>query len=496
MIRPILISSLFQMRKLFLHDYDTSGKMFLGELNNKTINDAITFHPVKDPDYMYRLHVHFNNEHIQDLQQQGVKLQRVLRKMDRLLQANRLSLHEKRALQDDLRHQLAIDDSEKWEMFTSASFYPDISLNAPFTKILGKMKIEVSNILNKTKEFLKDEFWKNRHLGKLRKQEFHYGYRRFHPLYGIQHIVHVTVRSVKTYRNKTTGQKGTTQHIAHKRSIYTQQPFAHLRYATKPIAGMPPFVHFIVPLEGRLETFRRFMKNFELVCLKELRRVKLVVAYSSSVSSPREHKAIIKKYQKKYPEAELIWFDVRGNFSRGIALSLAANKFNQAALLFLCDVDLIFNSEFIDRCRLNTALGKRVYFPIMFSQFDPELTYSNKTQPDSHFTINKDAGIWRSFSYGPACIYHRDMDAVGGFDKSIKGWGLEDVDLFRKFVNHPEIEVLRAADPGLIHVYHKINCDPALPVLQYTQCQGSKASILASQKSLVRALLSAQKPYA
>ena len=497
MIRLILISPFFQMRKLFLHDYDASGQLFLGELNSKTINDAITLHPIKDPAYMYRLHVHFNSERIQDLQQQGVKLQHVLRNMDLLLQAKRLSLHEKRGFQDgrDLHHQLDMNNIEKWEMFTSTSLYPDIGLKAPYTKIRGGMKIEVDNILEKTKEFLNEEFWKNPDLGKLKEKELNYGYRRFHPLYGIQHVLQVTVSSMKKYGSKTAGQKETYQLISHKRRYYTQQLFANLRYTTEPLARMPPIVHFIVPLEGRLETFRRFMKNFELVCLKVLQRVKLVVAYSSFVSSPHEHKDIMKEYQEKYPEAELIWLDVEGNFSRGVALSLAADKFDQAALLFLCDVDLIFNSEFIDRCRLNTALGKRVYFPIMFTQFDPELTYKNKTKPDSHFTINKEAGIWRSFSYGPACIYHQDMDAVGGFDTSIKGWGLEDVDLFEKFVAHPEISVLRAADPGLIHVYHKINCDPNLSIIQHSQCQSSKASILASQKSLVRALLSTQNAH-
>ena len=481
------------MQKLFLHDYNGDGTIFLGELDSKNINDAITLHPVKDPAYMYRLHVHFNSERIQDLQQRGVNMQRVLRNMDRLLQANRLPLREKRGLQDarDFHHHLAINNSEKWEMFTSKLFYPDLSLKAPIARIRGALKIEINNILEEAKEFANEEIRKNRRLGKLKDQEMNFGYRRFHPLYGIQHVVQLTVIGTKRHRNKNTGETKTI-HISYERSFYTQQPFANLRYTTEPLAGMPPYVHFLVPLEGRLETFRRFMANFELVCLKVLQRVKLVVAYSSSVSSPHVHKDVMRKYQEKYPEADLIWIDVEGNFSRGIALSLAADQFDQAALLFLCDVDLIFNSEFIDRCRHNTALGKRVYFPIMFTQFDPELTYSNKTKPNSHFTINKDAGIWRSFSYGPACIYHQDMDAVGGFDTSIRGWGLEDVDLFEKFVHHPEIEVFRAADTGVIHVYHKINCDPNLPVIQYTQCQGSKASILASQKSLVRALLSNQ----
>ena len=84
---------------------------------------------MKDPASMYRLHVHFNNKRIQDLQQQGVKLQRVFRNMDRLLQANSLSLREKRGLRDarDFHHQLAINKIEKWEMFTSKSFYADFA---------------------------------------------------------------------------------------------------------------------------------------------------------------------------------------------------------------------------------------------------------------------------------------------------------------------------------------------------------------------------------
>ena len=465
----------------------------MDKLHTKTVNDAITLHPVKDPAHMYRLHVHFNKERIQNIQQKEVKLQRVLRNMDRLIQTGN---KEKRGLQHarDFHHQLAMKNSEKWEMFTSKSLYSDFSLNSPVKKIRGALKIEVSNILEKTKEFTTEEARKNRNLGKLKKQEIKNFYRRFHPLYGIQHIVQVTVNSESKQRNRKTGATKTIP-ISYERSLYIQQPFSNLMYSTEPLAGTPPYVHFIVPLVGRLETFRRFMKNFELVCLKVLQRVKLVVAYSSFVSSPHEHKDIMKEYQEKYPQAELIWLDVAGNFSRGVALSLAADKFDQAALLFLCDVDLIFSSEFIDRCRLNTALGKRVYFPIMFTQFDPELTYKNKTKPGSHFTINKEAGIWRSFSYGPACIYHQDMDAVGGFDTSIKGWGLEDVDIFEKFVANPEIEVFRAADPGVIHVYHQVNCDPNLSVIQYTQCQGSKASILASQKSLVRALLSTQNAH-
>ncbi|KAL9954159.1 hypothetical protein ACROYT_G041660 [Oculina patagonica] len=479
------------MNTLFFHQYTGNGSMFRGDLNTKTINEAITLHPIKQPAYMYRLHSHFMSERIQDLQHKAVKLQRVLRNMDRLLQANsnELSLQEKRSLQDErnLYNPLALNNTEKWDMFTgSKSISTDTGLEPPHRAV----KNEINILLEKTKELVNEEARKNQNIKKLKVQKLKHGYRRIHPLYGVQQIVEVLVNG-KIQRNNPYGETK-IYYTSQRRRLYTQQPFGNLVYKTEPVDSMPPYVHFIVPLAERLETFRRFMKNFELVCLKTLQRVKLVVAYSSHVSSSHEHKVIMKEYQDKYPEAVLIWLDVAGNFSRGIALSLAADKFDQTALLFLCDVDLIFNSEFIDRCRMNTALGKRVYFPIMFSQFDPDLTYKNKIKPDTHFTINKDAGIWRWYSYGPACIYHQDLDAVGGFDTSIKGWGWEDVDLFERFVNHTEIEVFRAADPGLIHVYHHVNCDPNLPARQLFMCQGSKFSGRASQKSLIRAMPSFQ----
>ena len=476
------------MRKLFFHHYTEKGKIFRGDLHTKTIRDAITLHPIKEPPYMHRLHSHFMNERIQHLQHDAVKLQRVLRNMDRLIQAEEkwTPSQQKVNLQDigDFHHQLATGNTEQWNMFTSKSFYFDDMLRAPGTGIRGALKIELTSILEKNMELLKEEARRTPHAGHTNIQKINYGYRRFHPTHGIQHIMQVTVKTEKKTRN---GKSTTTKQ--HNRWFHSQLPFGNLLYSAEPLNYMPPYVHFLVPLEGRLETFRRFMKNFEEVCLKPQLRVKLVVAYSSSVSSPHQHKAIMKQYQDKYPLAGLVWLDVAGNFSRGIALSLAADEFDQTALLFLCDVDLIFSNEFIDRCRMNTMLGKQVYFPIMFSQFDPEISHTNNNKPGSYYTIVKDAGIWRTYSYGPACMYHQDLHAVGGFDTSIKGWGWEDVDLYEKFVNHTKIDVFRSVDPGLIHVYHPVKCDPNLPARQMTLCQGSQASGLANQKSLVKAML-------
>lgn len=61
---------------------------------------------------------------------------------------------------------------------------------------------------------------------------------------------------------------------------------------------------------------------------------------------------------------------------------------------------------------------------------------------------------------------------------------MEDVDLFEKCVRSP-LRVLRAPDPGLVHIYHTVRCADSMPEAQYTMCIGSKAASLASLDSLV-----------
>ena len=194
------------MRTLFFHHYTEKGQIFRGDLNTRTIQEAITLHPIKEPAYMHRLHSHFMNERIQHLQHEAAKLQRVLRNMDRLIQAdgNRIPTKEKSRLQDtrDFHHQLASDYTEQWNMFTSNSFYFDKMLRTPGTGIRGALKIELRDLLDKNMEFLKEEARRTPHSGTMNIQRINFGYRRFHPLYGVQHILEVTVRTEKKIREK------------------------------------------------------------------------------------------------------------------------------------------------------------------------------------------------------------------------------------------------------------------------------------------------------
>ena len=106
----------------------------------------------------------------------------------------------------------------------------------------------------------------------------------------------------------------------------------------------------------------------------------------------------------------------------------------------------------------------------------------------NHFFIynlnySDELGYWRIYSFGQVSVYKSDFTLVGGFDTGIKGWGKEDVNFFERVLNST-LSVFRAPDPGLIHLYHDINCDTKLPHDQYKMCLGTKWLTSGSQKKL------------
>lgn len=72
---------------------------------------------------------------------------------------------------------------------------------------------------------------------------------------------------------------------------------------------------------------------------------------------------------------------------------------------------------------------------------------------------------------------------VGGFDIDIKGWGGEDVHLYRKYL-HSNLLVVRAPSRGLFHLWHEKHCADELPPDQYRMCMQSKAMNEASHGQL------------
>ncbi|GBP61742.1 Chondroitin sulfate synthase 1 [Eumeta japonica] len=208
-------------------------------------------------------------------------------------------------------------------------------------------------------------------------------------------------------------------------------------------------------------------------------------------------------------------------FSRGAALTEGLKVCAGDDLVFFIDVDMMFNFETLRRIRINTVKHYQVYSPIVFSEFNPDVVYGadfNKFKDDTSVAdsdigkyvvssvhsstksdkelmnskysreIRDDYGYFRLYGFGILSIYKCDFESVGGFNLSIKGWGLEDVQLFETMIKS-NLTVFRAADDSLIHIFHSVDCDRNLEKSQYTMCLGTKASTYASEKHMIYYML-------
>lgn len=243
-------------------------------------------------------------------------------------------------------------------------------------------------------------------------------------------------------------------------------------------------INFIVPLSGRYEIFQRFLQNYEDICLTNSEKTSLLVVLYQHKSENSFNKTIglIEQLKYKYRTASVEILPISGDFSRARALDLGVSKLQADDLMLFIDVDIVFTSSALNRIRLNTLPGRRMYFPIVFSQYDPKVVYGDAGKEDK-FTINEISGHWRQYGFGIVSLYKRDYRTLGGLDLSIQGWGKEDVEFFEKAVKS-DLDVFRAADRHLVHVYHEIECSRELSSLQLSMCIGSKTDTYAGVETL------------
>lgn len=180
---------------------------------------------------------------------------------------------------------------------------------------------------------------------------------------------------------------------------------------------------------------------------------------------------------------------VEEEFSRGRGLDIGAHAWKKGdVLMFFCDVDIHFTLEFLSTCRLHTApsrfyhmllrcfcallisqrlkvfvlcfqftfLDKKVFYPVVFSLYNPAIVYGNlelappidlqlvsnlkvkafndlmTRKDDLTVTVcdqlwglfwlscvilmqihKKDAGFWRDFGFGMTCQYRSDFLNIG-----------------------------------------------------------------------------------
>lgn len=490
----------YEMQSIFYHSFSGEG-VFTRRLKVKDIHRAITLHPIKQPLYLYRLHSYFLGLQSQELRYKILRLNRELQDMIKYINEETSTI--KNAISDDISvlgsrpilNKFYPNNSDEvliWD-YLSKNIYSAYNLN-PKRRMEVHLQTAINDTIMEVMEMI-NKFSKQR--GRIIDfKDLLYGYIRVNPLYGVDYILDMLL-TYKKYR----GKKMT---VPVRRHAYLYQAFSEpeireikeeefetsIQYRGSNIDSnsLGTVIHFILPLSGRVNVFKRFLKNFEEVCLKMEENVELAVVLFSdgSLEDAIETKTVFEDLRNRYPNYLLRLVEASGMFSRALALEIGAKLYSSSALLFFVDVDIILDNSVLRRIRMNTIKGKQAYFPIVFSEYNPKYIQNVSFYETTH--IDENRGYWRQFGFGIVSLYHGDLQEVGGLDTGIQGWGKEDVDLYNKIV-HSNISVFRAVDPGLIHLFHPIECSQQLDKAQYDMCLGSKYSSLASAKRLTNIIM-------
>ena len=456
------------MKKLFYQNYQALQGSIKPDDHDKQIGEALTLHPYKDHRYIYSTKQHLHQTNITRL-----------KKTEKSIKDDIVQMHK--MIKDDKLTEVIPNrtNAPRWNFLNDHKYYAfgEITMKRHCRKYEKHNIYDLCDTLNK---WIRDAGIKNNQDAYLKHPNFLF--QTLDPIFGQRTIINAKVHPEKGVR------------------VDRQYEMKH-RFEELTLDGLEQLddeinkgkqherVNFVIPLYGRNDPFLRFVQNFENVALKTKENVSFLVMFFRDGKNDvqyRETSQIIDNLKRKYVNHSLRIIALSGSFQRAIALQKASHEFSKDALLFLVDIDCSFDRQLLYRIRHNTHQGKHVYFPIMFSQYDPHMmnsSYKPVKRGSSSEKFANDNGYWRMSSYGQVALYKSDFDAAGGFNTDIKGWGKEDLDFVQRIINQ-KLTIFRSTDSGLVHIFHTINCDDRLQNEQYNMCLGTKYATFGSSHAL------------
>lgn len=170
--------------------------------------------------------------------------------------------------------------------------------------------------------------------------------------------------------------KFVNDHFNQSRVALFQPEVSPIAVKTMDVNNDRPLNIIITLTKSKKDSFQRFLTNFVQNILKRPRTSLTIVYYGESL------KDLMKVFQpfllhnvqlRSVYRLELV---NNQNYSRGYALDAGVKSWKGRAdpLMFFCDVDMIFNLEFLERCTSYTEQARSVYYPIVFSLYNPTVS--------------------------------------------------------------------------------------------------------------------------
>ncbi|KAM6281454.1 chondroitin sulfate glucuronyltransferase [Porphyrio hochstetteri] len=447
---------------------------------------ALAVHPVPDITLMYRLHKHFSRIQLERTYQEIQELQLQIRNLSALTPAGDAGLTWPVGINAPFRPTSRFEVIS-WDYFTEQHLFscPD---GSPKCELSGASKADVRDIVEAALEQLNRRY---QPLLRFSKRQLLNGYRRFDPTRGMEYTLDLLLEAAT--------QKGHSRLLAKRVSLL--RPLSKVEIIPMPYVTEATRVQLVLPLTVQeLEFVANFLDVFATNTLdtRDNALLTLLLIYRpydaqrvGQVDVFAGVKAMVGELERRYSELKIPWISVKTEVPSQVKLmDVVSKKHPVDTLFFLASVWTEINTEFLNRCRMNTISNWQVFFPVHFQEYNPALLYRGEQGAPSSTDPLRDGRFDRR-SFAEACFYNADYMAArsrlaaAALDRDEL---LDAMELFDVFLHYSGLHLFRAVEPGLVQKYSLRSCSPRLSEELYHRCVLSNLEGLASRSHLAMAL--------
>lgn len=454
--------------------------------DNVQFKNALTVHPVSDPEQMYRLHKHFTEIELRKTYEEIEKLQAEIRNVSVVaFEGNRSALWPvgiNPPFEPKTRFEVL-----RWDYFTEDQVYSCID-GSPKCELRGVDKLDVADVIETAMGELNKKY---KPVLYLKKQQLINGYRRFDPTRGMEYTLDLQLEVVN--------QKGHSRSIT--KRVHLVRPLSRIEIIPMPYVTEATRVHIILPvtLQDR-DYVHQFLEVYATNAFETSENAILTFLFIYDPIEAQQVnqndifssiKAQISTYEHRYPAVKIPWISVKSESPSQIKfMDIISKKHPVDTLFFIATVKTSISSEFLNRCRMNSINNWQVFFPIHFQYYNPDIAYHNQPLP-SALDLVKEAGLFDRSSFTEACFYNSDYMATRtrmSSDVLENEEILENLDIYDMFVKYSGLHVFRAVEPALHQKYSYQTCNPRLSEEIYQRCVQSTLDSLGSRSQLAMLL--------
>ncbi|XP_016412873.1 chondroitin sulfate synthase 2-like isoform X2 [Sinocyclocheilus rhinocerous] len=452
--------------------------------DNVQFKNALTVHPVSDPEQMYRLHKHFTEIELQKTYEEIEKLQAEIKNVSVVaFEGNRSALWPvgiNPPFEPKTRFEVL-----RWDYFTEDQVYSCID-GSPKCELRGIDKLDVADVIETALGELNKKYKPVLHL---KKQQLINGYRRFDPTRGMEYTLDLQLEVLN--------QKGHSRSIT--KRVHLVRPLSRIEIIPMPYVTEATRVHIILPvtLQDR-EHVHQFLEVYATNAFETSENAILTFLFIYDPIEAQQVnqndifasvKAQISAYEHWYPTVKVPWISVKsGSPSQIKFMDIISKKHPVDTLFLIATVKTSINSEFLNRCRMNSINNWQVFFPIHFQFYNPNIAYHNQPLPNT-MDLVKESGHFDRSSFTEACFYNSDyMTTRTRMSSDVQEEILENLDIYDMFVKYSGLHVFRAVEPNLNQKYSYQPCNPRLSEDIYQRCLQSTLDSLGSRSQLAMLL--------